>query len=102
MLEVVASRYDGLAGDRRAQLEALCAAEFGGLAGVRETVGATPDSAYLGLVGGELACFHGLVLRAARFDGEPVAVAGVSNLVTLPAFRGRGLASRLQILQDRP
>ncbi|MEM7357309.1 MAG: GNAT family N-acetyltransferase, partial [Acidobacteriota bacterium] len=77
------------------QLESLAAAEFGRVPIVRQTAWAMPDWSFQSVVDGELACFYNLVLREARFDGQPVPLAGVNNLITLPLFRGLGLASRL-------
>jgi len=76
-------------------MQTLAEGEFGGFPIVRETTWATPDRSYLGLVGGQIACFYNLVLRGVRFDGLPVPVAGLNNLITTAAFRGRGLASQL-------
>jgi GNAT superfamily N-acetyltransferase len=76
-------------------LAALAEAEFGGFPIVRETVWAIPDWSFVGSVGEQVACFYHLVLREGQFDGEAVLLAGLNNLVTVPQFRGRGLASRL-------
>lgn len=70
-------------------------AEFGQFAIVRETQWAVPDWTYFALEGDELAGFYNIVERSVTFDGVPVRVAGLNNLVTLPAFRGRGIGSRL-------
>jgi GNAT superfamily N-acetyltransferase len=94
-MNITQSRYCDLPEYLRQELDRHALAEFGGFSLVRETAWATPDWSFRALEGRELACFYSLVQRVARFDGEPTPVAGLNNLVTLPPFRGRGLASRL-------
>jgi len=68
----------------------------------REPRSAAPDWTFLGIADdGELACFYHLVERMVRIDGQPVAVAGLNNLVTTDAYRGRGLASDLLATTER-
>lgn len=43
---------------------------------------------------GELASTLAITLRAARVGGTVVRLAGIGNLMTLPPWRGRGLATR--------
>ena len=43
---------------------------------------------------GELASTLAITLRAARVGGTAVRLAGIGNLMTLPPWRGRGLATR--------
>ncbi len=43
---------------------------------------------------GEPASTLAITLRAARVGGTAVRLAGIGNLMTLPSWRGRGLASR--------
>ena len=80
---------------RKQQIEAAIQAEFAQFAIVRETSWAMPDWTILALEGDELAAFYNIVERTVTVDGVPVRVAGLNNLVTLPAYRGRGMASRL-------
>jgi GNAT superfamily N-acetyltransferase len=95
MLTIERHRFDELDAGRRETLRQLASAEFDRFPIVRETAWAVPAWSILGMQHGQLACFHHLVLRQVRFDGQPVQVAGLNNLVTLPACRGQGLATRL-------
>ncbi len=70
-------------------------AEFAQFAIVRETQWAAADWSWLALEGDDLAAFYNIVERTVTFDGMPVRVAGLNNLLTLPAFRGRGIGSWL-------
>jgi GNAT superfamily N-acetyltransferase len=95
MLTIERHRFDELDAGRRETLRQLASAEFDRFPIVRKTAWAVPAWSFLGMQHGQLACFHHLVLRQVRFDGQPVQVAGLNNLVTLPACRGQGLATRL-------
>jgi GNAT superfamily N-acetyltransferase len=77
------------------RLEEIAEGEFGGYTIVRETAWAQPDWCYRAFDGAELVVFHNIVLRTVRVDGKDARAAGLSNMITLPAFRGRGAASRL-------
>jgi GNAT superfamily N-acetyltransferase len=77
------------------RLEEIAEGEFMQYALVRETTWAQPDWSYQAFEGEELAVFYNLVERVVRIDDVPVRVAGLNNMVTLAAYRGRGLASRL-------
>jgi GNAT superfamily N-acetyltransferase len=94
-LKISSSRYLELPGERRQQLVDAANVEFARFDLVRETQWAQPDWSYLALEGDELAAFYNLVERTVNIDGIPVRVAGLNNLVTLPAWRSRGLGSRL-------
>jgi GNAT superfamily N-acetyltransferase len=94
-LDIARSRYLELPAERRQQLEAAAQAEFGQFAIVRETRWESPDWSFLALDSAELAAFYNIVERTVTIDDVPVRVAGLNNLVTLPAHRGRGVASRL-------
>lgn len=48
---------------------------------------------FLFLGDSKLASFYSLVLQTVRFDGVPVELTGLNNMITLPGFRGTGLAS---------
>lgn len=87
--------YVELPAGRKLQLEAAIQAEFASFSIVRETRWATPEWTVMMLDGDALAAFYNLVERTVNVDGVPVRVAGLNNLVTLPAHRGRGVASRL-------
>lgn len=75
-------------------MESAARAEFEQFAIVRETEWASPDWSF-SIGGQEPVAFYHLVERTVRIDGEDVRVAGINNLVTLPAQRGRGAASEL-------
>ena len=94
-LDITCSRHLELPAERRQQLEAAAHAEFGQFEIVRETRWAPPSWAYLAFYDGDLAAFYNIVEREVKIDGVPVRVAGLNNLITLPAHRGRGVASRL-------
>ncbi len=100
-MEIISKRHQELATSLQQQLQALAETEFGGFDIVRETAWAIPDWCFLGMLDGELACCYSLVLRQARFDGQPVLIAGLNNLITVPAFRGRGLASQLLVKTEQ-
>lgn len=81
-------------------MQAAARAEFDQFAIVRESEWAPPDWTWL--MGDEApAAFYHLVERTVRIDGAQVRVAGLHNLVTLPAQRGRGAASEL-LRQTQP
>lgn len=94
-LETQVSPFADLPDARRAELAAAAAQAFDRFKIVRRTAWATPDWSVLGLHGGPLAVFYNAIVRTVRFDGRDVRVAGLNNLITLPGWTGRGLASRL-------
>jgi len=75
-------------------MKSAASAEFDQFAIVRETDWARPDWTWL-IASPEPAAFYHLVERTVRMDGAEIRVAGLNNLVTLPAHRGRGAASEL-------
>lgn len=102
MLIIEQVRHHDLPHARREQLRLLASEAFDQFPIVRETRWAVPDWTFLGMAeDGGLACFHHLVERAVRIDGQPVAVAGLNNLITTQAYRGRGLASELLAASER-
>jgi GNAT superfamily N-acetyltransferase len=94
-LKISSSRYLELPAERRQQLIDGANAEFAQFDLVRETQWSSPDWTFLAFEGDELAAFYNLVERTVKIDGVPVRAAGLNNLVTLPAHRGRGFGSRL-------
>ena len=94
-MQIQISRYRELDRARRDQIDQAAWVEFEKYAIVRETEWAEADWTFLGFEGGELVAYFNLVDRVVQFDGVPVRVAGVNNMVTMPAHRGRGHASRL-------
>lgn len=94
-LKISITRYGQLPVDRRREMNAAADAEFAQYAIVRETQWASPDWSFLALDGDELVAFYNIVERTVKMSDVSVRVAGLNNLVTLPAHRGRGVASRL-------
>jgi GNAT superfamily N-acetyltransferase len=94
-LDISHSRYLELTTERKQQLDEAARAEFEQFPIVSETHWAIPDWSFLALEGTELAAFYNIIERAVNIDGVRVQVAGLNELVTLPAHRGRGVASRL-------
>lgn len=94
-MKIVNSACAKVPTDEWARLEALAEHEFMRYEIVRETTWAEPDWNYRAYEDGELAVFYNLILRTVYVDGAAVRVAGLNNMITLEAFRGRGLASAL-------
>jgi GNAT superfamily N-acetyltransferase len=94
-MQIQISRYRELDPERREQIDRAAWVEFEKYAIVRETDWAEADWTFLGFEQQELVAFFNLVDRVVRFDDTPVRVAGLNNMVTLPAHRGCGHASRL-------
>ena len=87
--------YRELPREIRVLIDEAAWAEFEQYAIVRETEWSTPDWTFLCFEDDALVAYFNLVDRVVRIDGEPVRVAGLNNMVTLPAHRGKGHASRL-------
>jgi GNAT superfamily N-acetyltransferase len=94
-VRVVSTRYAELPAERRAYLEEIAEAEFGQYALVRETEWAEPDWSFQVFEGESFAAFHNIILRTVRIDGIAVRAAGLNNVITLAAYRGRGVASHM-------
>lgn len=94
-MEITCSLYVELPAGRKQQVDAAIKAEFRQFEVVRETSWAAPEWTILAFEGEELAAFYNIVERVVSVDGAAVRVAGLNNLVTLPARRGRGIGSRL-------
>lgn len=94
-MRIEAARCAELPAAEWERLEEIAEGEFGEYTLVRETTWAQPDWCYRAFDGAELAVFHNVVLRTVRVDGAEVRAAGLNNMITLPAFRGRGAATRL-------
>jgi len=69
--------------------------EFEQYAIVRETEWASPDVTFIAMNAADVAAYYNLVERVVRIDNVEVRVAGLNNMVTMPAFRRRGVASGL-------
>jgi GNAT superfamily N-acetyltransferase len=94
-MQIQINRYRELDAARREQIDQAAWVEFEKYAIVRETQWAEADWSFLGFEGDELVAYFNLVDRVVRFDDVPVRVAGLNNMVTLPAHRAKGHASRL-------
>lgn len=95
---VKAEQYSGLAPALRQQLAHCIDEEFGHVAFVQEREWAQPDWVLAKYEGKELATFCNVVLRRVLMDGQLYTVAGINNVITPRAFRGRGYAS--QVLRE--
>jgi GNAT superfamily N-acetyltransferase len=94
-MDVQLSRYRELGSELRDLIDQAAWAEFEQYAIVRETQWAEPEWSFLGFEDGALVAYFNLVERVVRIDDRPVRVAGLNNMVTLRAHRGKGHASRL-------
>ena len=100
-LRIVVSRYAELPASDRDHLEEIAEASFSHIPLVRETEWAVPDWSFRAFDGDELVAFHNIITRRVRIDGRDVDVAGLNNVITLPAHRGKGVASWL-LKETRP
>ena len=94
-MKIVQSRYLELPAALRARLDAAARAEFQQYDIVRETEWSSPDVTFMAMEGEEVLAYYNLVDRVVRMDGTAIRVAGLNNMVTMPAHRGRGIASYL-------
>jgi predicted N-acetyltransferase YhbS len=94
-VKVLHSRHLEVPDGLRALLDVAAHAEFEQYAIVRETEWASPDFTFIAMDGEQVAAHYNLVDRVVSVDGMPVRVAGLNNMVTMPAHRGRGIASAL-------
>lgn len=77
------------------QLDHHIAQEFGQVPFVLEREWAQPDWVFTLYAEEQLVAFYNVVLREVSFDGEIYRVAGINNVITPAAHRGKGYASRL-------
>jgi GNAT superfamily N-acetyltransferase len=94
-MEILMARCAELPAAEWERLESIAEEEFSQYAIVRETEWAQPYWSFRAFEGDELVAYYNLVDRQVRIDGVPLRVAGLNNMVTLQAHRGRGYASRL-------
>jgi GNAT superfamily N-acetyltransferase len=94
-MRILVARCSELPAGEWGRLEEIAEGEFSQYALVRETRWAQPDWCVRGFEAEQLAVFYNLILRTVNIDGAPVRVTGLNNMITLPAFRGRGVASRM-------
>jgi predicted acetyltransferase len=68
--------------------------EFGHIPIVRETSWAMPDWTVLYTEDNTIVTFLNIVERTVLIDGTAVKIAGINNVITPPAFRGKGYSSQ--------
>ena len=93
MLEILP--YAQLPQTVRLELQTAVDQEFGHIPVVQSIQWATPDWAITLRVQQELATFYHLVERIILLDGRPYRAIGLNNVITLPAFRGRGHSTQV-------
>jgi predicted acetyltransferase len=92
------SRYSSLDTEMKAALEKMAHNEFGHIPVVKETKWAMPDWSIIDYTDvHEIATFYNIVERKILFDRKEVKAAGINNVITNPAFRKQGLATRLLV-----
>lgn len=69
--------------------------EFGSIPIVQSYSWAEPKWTVLLIQDNEVLCFYNIVERICRFDGDPVQVAGINNLITPLKYRGYGYGSQI-------
>lgn len=93
MLEILP--YAQLPQSVRMELQTAVDQEFGHIPVVQSTQWATPDWATTLRVQQVLATFYHLVERIILLDDRPYRAVGLNNVITLPAFRGRGHSTQV-------
>ncbi|MDX5437801.1 MAG: GNAT family N-acetyltransferase [Pontibacter sp.] len=88
-------KYATLQPEVRQQLDHHIAQEFGHVPFVQEREWAQPDWVLALYAEEQLATFYNVVLREVSLDGKLYRVAGINNVITPAAYRGKGYASRL-------
>jgi len=89
------AKYSTLDQELRITLEACVHETFGHVPFVQERVWAQPDWAAVLYENEAIATFYQVVLRLVTIGSQVYKVAGVSNVITPMAYRGRGYASRI-------
>lgn len=69
--------------------------EFGHIPIVQSITWAVPDWSIIRYEEEKIAAFYNIVEREVLLDTKPYKVAGINNVITLPAFRGKGYASEI-------
>ncbi|TPE39577.1 GNAT family N-acetyltransferase [Pontibacter mangrovi] len=87
--------YSSLSAATRAVLEQYVEEEFGQVPFVQEREWARPDWVLLAYEGDAIATFCHVVLREVSIDGQTYKVAGINNVITPKAYRGKGYASQV-------
>jgi hypothetical protein len=87
--------YDQLPDGIRQLLNNYIHAEFGHIPIVQETTWATPDWTILYKEADTIVSFYNIIERPILIDGESCKIAGVNNVITPIAFRGKGYSTKL-------
>ncbi|WP_083674260.1 GNAT family N-acetyltransferase [Pontibacter lucknowensis] len=90
--------YPALTPDLLRTLNECIAMEFGHVPFVQQRSWATPDWVVLWETDGEVATFCNIVEREILVDGQRRKAAGINNVITPAAHRGKGYAS--QVLRE--
>ncbi|NER14733.1 GNAT family N-acetyltransferase [Leptobacterium flavescens] len=92
MIEI--KKYPMLSPETKKELRGHIDREFGHIPIVRETEWATPHWSIICYEEGEIASFYNIVEREIFVDNNKLKIAGINNVITPPAFRGKGLSSK--------
>ncbi|PRY12641.1 acetyltransferase (GNAT) family protein [Pontibacter ummariensis] len=88
-------RQEELGQQLKTSLQHQITEAFGQVPFVQERVWAEPDWVMVKHEQDAVATFYGVVVREVSMDGQSYRIAGISNLITPHAFRGKGYASEL-------
>ena len=88
-------QYDQLPDNIRQILNSYIHAEFGHISIVQETTWASPDWTILYKEGDTIISFYNIIERDILIDDKSCKVAGINNVITPPAFRGKGYSTKL-------
>lgn len=91
-------KYSEINKEIKDELNSYIDFEFGDIPIVQETAWATPDWTIIHFEDDEIASFYNIIERNIFIDDEEFKVAGINNVITPEAFRGKGYASK--ILKD--
>ena len=86
--------YERMDKDLREKLNFHIQQEFGHIPIVRDTDWAIPDWTIIYFEKNEVAFFYNIVERMVILDGKRIKTCGINNVITVPRFRGQGLASK--------
>lgn len=92
---ITITRYNTLNSSVRALIELTIRKEFGHIPIVKQTLWSVPDWSVACFVEDELASFCNIIVREIRIDDRIYVAAGVSNVITLPQYRGRGFSTAI-------
>lgn len=88
-------RFYELSNKTRQKIEYYIELEFGEIPLVKEISWAKPDWTIIYTKNNELITFYNIIKRRVHFNDKTYIVAGINNVVTLPAHRGKGYSSKL-------